>query len=114
MEIVILAIISGLGIGYFATLNTFPISLNFGPYVLSNIPAYLVVVGGILVGLLLAWIFSLINTFSSRMKLHGKENKIKEDERMIADLTRQNHQLELENTRLKGKTGEDEIDEKSL
>lgn len=114
MEIVILAIIAGLGIGYFATLNTFLISLNFGFYQIANVPAYIVVVGGILVGLLLAWIFSLISKFSSGMKLHGKESKIKEDEKTIAELTKENHHLELENTRLKEKTGEETTDGKSL
>lgn len=114
MEIVIFAIIAGLGIGYFATLNTFLISLNFGFYQIENVPAYIVVVSGILLGLLLAWIFSLVSAFSSKIKLRGKESKIKEDEKTIAELTKENHQLELENTRLKQKTGEEMTDDKSL
>ncbi len=114
MEVIILAVIVGLGIGYFATQNTNLISLYFGPYVAPEIPLYFVVIGSLLLGLLLAWIFSLVNSLTSKIALHGKENRIKEDERTIAELTKEIHQLELENTRLKEKSGEGDIDEKSL
>lgn len=113
MEVIILAVFVGLGISYFATQNTSLISLYFGPYVIPNISLYLVVIGAVLLGLLLAWIFSLVNSFSSKITLHGKENKIKQEERTIAELTKQIHQLEIENTRLKERTGEGE-DDKSL
>lgn len=113
MEIVIFAVIAGLGIGYFGTQNTTLINLYFGPYVVPNIPLYLVVIGAVLLGLLLAWVFSLVNSFSSKMTLHGKENQIKEDERTIAELTKQIHQLQLDNVRLKERLGEGE-DNKSL
>lgn len=113
MEVIILAVIVGLGIGYFATQNTTLISLYLGPYITPGIPLYLVVIGTLLLGLLLAWVFSLVNSFSSKITLHGKENKIKEDEKTIAELTKEIHQLELENTRLKERSGERE-DDKSL
>jgi len=77
-------------------------------------PLYLVVISALLLGLLLAWIFSLVSSFSSKITLHGKENKIKADEKAIAELTKEIHQLELENTRLKEKSGEGENDDKSL
>lgn len=114
MEVIILAVIVGLGIGYFATQNITLISLYFGSYVTPNIPLYLVVIGAVLLGLLLAWIFSLVNSLSSKITLHGKDNKIKEEERTIAELTKEIHQLELENTRLKERSGEGENDDKSL
>ncbi|MBI2596350.1 DUF1049 domain-containing protein [Candidatus Daviesbacteria bacterium] len=114
MGVIILAVIVGLGIGYFATQNTNQISLYFGPYAVSNTPLYLVVISALLMGLLLAWIFSLVNSFSSKITLHGKENKIKEDEKTIAELTKEIHQLELDNTRLKEKSGEGKNDDKSL
>ena len=114
MEVIILAVIVGLGIGYFATQNISLIHLYFGPYVTPNIPLYLVVIGAVLLGLLLAWIFSLVNSLSSKITLHGKENKIKEDQKTIAELTREIHQLELENTRLQERSGEGDSDDKSL
>ncbi len=114
MEVIIFAVVVGLGIGYFATQNTTLISIYFGPYLLPNTPLYLVVIGAVLLGLILAWIFSLINSFSSQMALHGKENKIKEDERNITELTKEIHQLQLDNARLKERLGEKDLDDKSL
>ncbi|MBI4039116.1 DUF1049 domain-containing protein [Candidatus Daviesbacteria bacterium] len=113
MEVIILGVIVGLGIGYFATQNTNLISLYIGPYAIPNIPLYLVVISTLLIGLLLAWIFYLVNSFSSKITLYGKENKIKADEKTIAELTKEIHKLELENTRLREKSGEEE-DVKSL
>lgn len=114
MEVIILGIVVGLGITYFATQNTNLVNLHFGSYAVSNIPLYQVVIGALLLGLLLAWVFSLVNSLSSKITLHGKENRIKEDEKTIAELTKEIHQLELENTRLKEKSGEEENDDKSL
>lgn len=114
MEVIILAVIVGLGIGYFATQNTVLVSLHFGSFVLTNVPLYLVVVGTLLLGLLLAWVFYLIHSFSSSITLHGKESKIKEANKTITDLTKEIHKVELENARLKEKVGEEDLDEKSL
>lgn len=114
MEVIILAVVVGSGIAYFATQNTSLVTLHFGPYTLLNIPLYLVVTATLLLGLLLAWIFSLVNSLSSKITLHGKESKIKAAEKTIVELTKQIHQLELENVRLKEKSGEEEYDSKSL
>ncbi len=114
MEVIILAVIVGLGIAYFAAQNTVLITLHFASYTISNLPLYLIVAGSLLLGLLLAWIFSLVSSFSSKITLHGKENKIKEEERTIAELTKEIHHLELENTRLKERYGEESRDDKSL
>lgn len=114
MEVIIFAVLIGLGMGYFATQNTSQISLYFGSYTIQNISIYLVVIGALLLGLLLAWLFSLINSLSSKITLHGKENIIKKDEKNIAELTKEIHQLQLENTRLKEKSGEGETDDKSI
>jgi len=114
MEVIIFAVLIGLGMGYFATQNTSQISLYFGSYTIQNISIYLVVIGALLLGLLLAWLFSLINSLSSKITLHGKENIIKKDEKDIAELTKEIHQLQLENTRLKEKSGEGETDDKSI
>lgn len=114
MEVVILAVIVGLGLAYFATQNTALVNLRFGSYVLLNIPLYLVATGALLLGLLLAWVFYLVRSFSSTITLHGKESKIKEANKTIAELAKKIHQLEIDNARLREKTGEQEADDKSL
>lgn len=114
MEVIILAVLVGLGIAYFATQNTSQISLYLGPLITPAIPLYFVVIGTLLLGLLLAWVFSLVNSLSSKITLHGKENQIKEDEKNITELTKEVHQLQLENARLKERLGEGDTDDKSL
>ncbi len=114
MEIIILSVILGLGIGFFATQNGELISLYFGSFTLPNVPVYLAVVGALLLGLLLAWIFYILRSFSSSMTLHSKESKLKEANKTIAQITKSLHQLEIENARLKEKSGEEGPDDKSI
>lgn len=71
------------------------------------------IVGALLVGLFLSWIISLINGIGTDFTIIGKENKIKNYKKDMAELTKRIHQLELENTKLKAETNT-RIDNKSL
>lgn len=113
MATLIFTVLVGLVIAYFATQNTGPITLNFLDYTTPGIPAYVAVVGALLVGLLLAWIISLIHDVATGMKIHGKESAIKDYAKENAELVKKIHQLELENTRLKAENHSPE-DDKSL
>jgi uncharacterized integral membrane protein len=113
MATLIITILFGLVLAYFATQNTDPISLKFLQYTIPNIPTYVVVVGSLLVGLFLSWIISLVNDISNGFAMQGKEKVIKDYRKESADLTKKVHQLELENTRLKAETNTVN-DEKSL
>lgn len=114
VEVIILAVIVGLGIAGFATQNTDSTVIQVASYVSPEIPLYVVVVGALLLGLLLAWVFSLVHSFSSAITIHGKDNTIKDGEKTILELTKKVHQLELENTRLETETGHISRDEKSI
>ena len=98
-----LIVIVALGsiIAYFATQNTSPVSVSFVGYLIT-VPLYIIVVGSLLIGFLISWIFSLVDSLSSFLKIHGKESKIKQDQKEIADLKKQIRELELENENLKG------------
>lgn len=98
---------------YFATQNVAVISLNFLNYTLPGIPVYIVVIGALLVGLFLSWIISLLNEIGTGFTIRGKEGRIKDYKKETAELLKINHQLELENARLEGKTN-DSADDKSL
>lgn len=113
MATLIVTVFFGLIIAYFAIQNTGVISLNFLNYQVPGIPVYIVVVGGLLVGLFLSWIISLVNSIATGFTIRGKENKIKDYRKENAQLTKINHQLELENTRLKAETNAP-ADDKSL
>lgn len=113
MATLIVTVLLGLVIAYFATQNTGVISLSFLDYILPNIPIYVVVVGALLVGLFLSWIISLVHDITTSFALRGKESKIKDYKKENAELLRTIHQLELENTKLKAQTDEPN-DDKSL
>lgn len=101
MATVIITLIFGLILTFFAVQNTGPVTLRFLNYTTSGIPTYLVVVGALLVGLLLSWIISLVKDIGTGMTMRGKENKIKDYKKENTQLLKENHQLELENARLK-------------
>ncbi|MDO8618778.1 MAG: lipopolysaccharide assembly protein LapA domain-containing protein [Candidatus Daviesbacteria bacterium] len=113
MATLIVTVLFGLIIAYFAIQNTGAISLNFLNYTVPSIPTYIVVVGALLVGLLLSWIISLVKDITTGFTIRGKESKIKDYGKENTELLKLNHQLELENARLMAETKAPE-DDKSL
>lgn len=113
MFALVVLIAFGIGIALFATQNTQSISVTLLNYPLKSVPLYLIVLGSLLLGFVVSWVISLVDVISSAFKIHGKENKIKDANREISELTKRVHQLELENERLKGESGH-QSDDKSL
>jgi len=110
----IILIVFGIGVGLFSTQNTQFASITFAQHTFSNIPMYLIILGAILSGIFVSWIISLLGFVSSFFTLHGKESKIKESNKEIANLTKRLHDLELENERLKAENNQGNKDNKSL
>lgn len=113
MATLIVTVLLGSVIAFFATQNTEVISLSFLNYSLKDIPVYIVIVGALLVGLFLSWIISLINGITTGFAMMGKESAIKDYKKENTELLKKIHQLELENTRLKAET-DSPPDDKSL
>jgi len=90
---ILLAVIFGLGVGYFATENTTPVALRFGEFVVENVPLYLVAVGSLLAGLVIAWIFYLTRHVAGSM-MAGKARDTSTIERNMADLNYRVRELE--------------------
>jgi uncharacterized integral membrane protein len=106
MASLIVIVILGLGFAYFASQNTAPIIVN----VLGNsfgLPIYLVVLGSLLLGLLVSGIINAFDSLSSMFEIHNRDTKIKQKEQTVEQLSRQVHDLEMENARLNGLTGRD-------
>ncbi len=104
MFALIVLVIFGIGVAYFATQNTQSIAITILSYPIRSVPLYLIVLGSLLLGFVVSWIISLVDVISSALKIHGKESTIKEANKKIAELNKRIHQLELENERLKGKS----------
>jgi uncharacterized integral membrane protein len=104
----------GIVFGYFATLNTGLVSVHFGTTTIPSIPLYLLVLVSLGLGVLFASLFYGFKSLGIRFFLGRKESEISHAKKDITELTRQVHQLELENTKLKTKLGEESGDDSSL
>lgn len=114
MLALLLFIIFGLIFGYFATLNTSPVTIRFSSYTLENIPLYLLALASLGFGVLFATLFYIFKSLSTHFVLSKKTGELAKSKKEIAELTKKIHQLEIENTRLKTKNGEEVTDEDSL
>ncbi len=110
----IVYLILALVFGYFATQNTGHISLTFASYKVEDIPLYIVLGITLLVGLSFSWLNGLIDLFASNMKIRGKEKTIKDDKKIIHELTKKINQLELENAKLSGELKKESKDPNSI
>lgn len=104
MLILILFLLVGVGMVYLAQNNFTPVTVTIGSYIFSNIPLFYVIVASVLTGLVLSYLIFLINSFINAFVMHKKDNKIKEANSENIDLTKQVHQLEIENERIKNNT----------
>lgn len=110
----IFLLVAGAFIAFFSIQNTEVFTLTFLDYTISNLPVYSVIIGSILVGVLLAYSISFINSISTQMLIRTQHKKIGKERREVAELTKRVHQLELENVGLKVEKDPTSIDQKSL
>lgn len=103
MLALLVAVIFGAAIGYFATQNTMPVTIRLADYAVEEVPLYLVIVGSLLVGLLIAWILYIARSVSSSITIHGKDTEVRRARQTVADLEHRVQQLEVENARLRTK-----------
>jgi uncharacterized integral membrane protein len=102
MVVLILGVIFGIAIGYFASQNTVPVTLRVGEYVFADIPLYLIIVGSLVIGVFLSWILYLAKIVSSGATSYGKDYvAMRRARRMAADLEQRVQKLEAENVRLR-------------
>ncbi|MDP2637888.1 MAG: lipopolysaccharide assembly protein LapA domain-containing protein [Candidatus Levybacteria bacterium] len=114
MLILILLLVVGSALVYISRFNFMLVSVNFGSYVLSNIPLFYVIVGSLVTGLVLSYVFYLVHAISTSFALRGKDNQIKKDKDEVLELTKRVHQLELENEKLKHSSGVEPEDKNAL
>ncbi len=113
MITLIITMVLGLGFAIFATQNTGAVTLNFGRYFIPDIPLYLVILISLLMSLFFAFIIYITRDLSAKItesEMKDETKKLKEEN---IELTKRVHKLEIENTKLKSKLGED-FDEDSI
>jgi uncharacterized integral membrane protein len=103
MLALLIAVVFGLAVGYFATQNTTPVTIRLAEYAIEEVPLYVVIVGSLLVGLFIAWILYIARAVSSTITIYGKDSEVKKARQAAADLGHRVQELEVENARLKTK-----------
>ena len=114
MLVIILFLIVGSILVYISKFNFMPVSVNLGFYVFSNIPLFYVIIGSVLFGLILSYLVYLVHTISTSFTLRGKNKEIKENKDEVLELTRNVHQLELENEKIKNGSDSEPTDQNAL
>lgn len=100
MLVLILLLIVGSILVYISKYNFMPVSVNLGLYTFSDIPLFYVIVGSLVFGLVLSYLFYLVRAIATSFALRGKDNEIKKNKDEVLELTKRVHQLELENEKL--------------
>lgn len=113
MLTLVLLLVFGAGVSYFALQNTVPVTLKLGQYTFYGVPLFDVIIGSMLSGVLIAGAIYVVHLLSSSLTIYGKNKKIKAAETEAGELLKRVHQLELENERLKKNSGE-VVDDKAL
>jgi uncharacterized integral membrane protein len=101
MLVLVVGVIFGLAIGYFATQNTTPVTIRIAEYTLQEVPLYLLIVGSLFVGLFVSWILYFGRSVSARLTVYGKDQAVRRAKQTAADLETRVHELEVENAHLK-------------
>src|SRR4030043_1716685 len=105
MLVLVVAIIFGLAFAVFANFNTQPVDINFIKYVLRGVPLYLVILAPLLIGVFVSYIVYLIRALSSDLTVSEYKDEVKKLKAELTEVTKEAHQLELENTKIKAKGG---------
>ncbi|HKA32567.1 MAG TPA: lipopolysaccharide assembly protein LapA domain-containing protein [Candidatus Binatia bacterium] len=101
MLALLIAVVFGAAVGYFATQNTIPVTIRLAEYAIEEVPLYLVVIGSLLIGLFIGWILFLARAVSSSFAIRGKNNEVRRARETIAELENRVRDLEVENARLR-------------
>lgn len=109
MFALILLIIFGLGVAFFATQNTGLVHIVIANYLITGVPLYIIVVGSLLLGVFISWLVSLVDWLSSTIALRWKDAQTNRSDKRMQELQQQVYDLEVENARLKGEKETEEI-----
>lgn len=101
MLILILLLVIGSILVYISKFNFVPVNVNLGAYTIYDVPLFYVIVGSLVFGLVLSYLVYLVNGISTSLKFRGKNKEIEKNKDEVLELTKQVHQLELENEKIK-------------
>lgn len=106
MATLISVVALGVLFAVFATQNTALVSLNIGTYVINQVPLYFAILVPLLIGLLLAFLFHIFKDLSRSLTINEQKDEIKKLKKEIAEVTKDAHKFQLENTKIKSENDE--------
>jgi len=114
MFTLVFTILIGVGISLFAVQNTHAVTLVLANYPLTGIPLYIIVVLSLLLGIIVSFVTYLMSSLSSSFAISKRDRVIRSEQTTIEHLQEKIHDLEIENTRLRGEpeTAERKTEEK--
>lgn len=114
MLVLILFLIVSSVLVYISKFNFTPVTINLGLYTFSNIPLFYVIVASVLFGLILSYFVYLVRSISTSFTMRGKNKEIEENKEEVLELTKNVHQLELENEKQKNNKNAEPQDKNAL
>lgn len=114
MLALIFTLLVGAGLVYISTFNSMLVSVNFGFFIIADIPLFYVILGSLVTGLILSYGIYVINGISNSIRFRAKDKEIKKNKGEVLELARRVHQLELENEKIKNGTTVENVDENAL
>lgn len=114
MLTLIFTLIIGTVLVYISKYNFQPVSVNLGLTVYTGIPLFYIIIGSLVIGLILSYLASLIQSISTSFVLHGKNTEIKKNKGEVLELTKRVHQLEIKNEKLGKDSGIEPGDRNAL
>lgn len=114
MLILIFSLVVGSLLVFISKYNFQPVSINLGYTVIPGIPLFYIIVGSLVIGLVLSYLASLIQSISTSFVLYGKNNEIKKNKGEVLELTKRVHQLEIKNEKLGKDSGIEPGDRNAL
>lgn len=116
MLTLLILVIFGLGMAFFATQNTLPIAITIANYTFVGVPLYGIVIGSMILGIFVSWLVNMVDAISSTLTIHGKNSALRQAHEELDTLKQEKHKLEIENAHLRGKPqqflAEDEEEER--
>jgi uncharacterized integral membrane protein len=93
---IIFALLAGVVLAFFAIQNTNDVTIVLANMPVPGVPLWIVVITSLLIGLITASYFNVINIVSSAFKLRGKDSAIKSADQEIMDLKHEVSRLKQE------------------
>lgn len=95
MKGLLFALLFSFGFAFFATQNTKVVQIQIAQYLFAGVPLYIVVLGSIFVGILLAVVVNFFTSLSSLLIMRKKESAMNELKKTVVELIKRVHMLEL-------------------